>query len=122
MSVVDDLRLAARALRRAPLFAAVSIASLAVGIGANVAVFSLANTLLLRQLPVAAADRLARIGRTTREVRFGAVSYAEYRELAAAIGSSADLIGHFPNSAILTGPDGPKHAWLELVSGNYFAA
>jgi putative ABC transport system permease protein len=122
MSVADELRLAVRALRRSPTFALVSIASLAVGIGANVTVFSLANTLLLRPLPVPAADRLVRIGRTTRDVRFGAVSFAEYRDLRSALESSADLVSHFPNSAILTAPDGPKSAWLELVSDNYFVA
>ena len=120
MSVADELRLALRALRRSPTFALVSIASLAVGIGANVTVFSLANTLLLRPLPVLAADRLVRIGRTTRDVRFGAVSFAEYRDLRSALGASADLVGHFPNSAILTAADGPKPTWLELVSDNYF--
>ena len=122
MSLVDELRLAARALRRSPAFTLVSIASLAVGIGANVTVLSLANTLLLRPLPVPAADRLVRIGRTTRDVRFGAVSFAEYRDLAAALRGSADVVGHFPNSAILTASDGPRPAWLELVTDNYFSA
>ena len=122
MSAVDELRLAARALRRSPPFAIVSIASLAIGIGANVTVFSLANTLLFRPLPVPAPERLARIGRTTPDVRFGALSFPEYREIARDLTSAADLVGHFPNSAILTGPDGPSAVWLELVSSNYFAA
>jgi predicted permease len=122
MSVVDELVLAARALRRAPIFAVVSIASLAVGIGANVAVFSLANTLLLRPLPVPDAERLVRVGRRTQEMGFGAVSFAEYRDIAAAIARSADLVGHYPSTAIVTAPDGPKQEWLELVSANYFGA
>ena len=121
MRLLDDVRLAVRALGRAPLFALVSIGSLAVGIGANVTVFSLANTLLLRPLPVPAADRLVRVGRTTPGTRFGAVSYREYRDLAAAVAPNAELIAHAPNSAILTAADGPKPAWLELVSPNYFA-
>jgi predicted permease len=122
MSATDEIRHALRSLRRAPTFAVVSVASLAIGIGANVTVFSLANTLLLRTLPVPVADHLARIGRTTRDTRFGAVSYAEYRDLADALGARAELVGHFPNSAILTASDGPKPAWLELVSANYFTA
>jgi predicted permease len=122
MSVVDELRIAVRALRRSPTFALVSIASLGVGIGANVTVFSLANTLLLRPLPVPVADHLVRIGRTTRDVRFGAVSFAEFRDLAAALRGSAEVVGHFPNSAILTASDGPRPVWLELVTDNYFSA
>ncbi len=122
MPALDEVRYAARALRRSPTFALVSVLSLAVGIGANVTVFSLANTLLFRPLPVPVADHLVRIGRTTRDTRFGAVSFAEYRDLAAALGSTAELVAHFPNSAILTAPDGPQPAWLELVSPNYFSA
>lgn len=122
MAIVTELTFAARALRRAPIFTIVSIGSLAIGIGANVAVFSLANTLLLRPLPVPAAERLARVGRSTPESPFGPVSYSEYREIATAIAPVAELVGNYPTSAIVTAPDGPKQAWVELVSGNYFAA
>ena len=47
-----DLRLAARGLRRNPLFATVAILSLALGIGANTAIFTLIDQILLRKLPV----------------------------------------------------------------------
>ena len=47
-----DLRLALRGLRRSPLFAAVAILSLALGIGANTAIFTLIDQILLRKLPV----------------------------------------------------------------------
>ena len=60
-TVVHDLRHAVRALRRAPLFTLAATLTLALGIGATTAVFSLINGLLLRPLPVPAADRLATI-------------------------------------------------------------
>ncbi|HKG95157.1 MAG TPA: hypothetical protein VKA84_24785, partial [Gemmatimonadaceae bacterium] len=108
-----ELRLAARALRRAPAFALVAVAVVAVGVGANVLVFSLANALLLRPLPVPDADELVRVGRSTRGARFGTVSYPEYRELrdAGAAGASLDLIAHHPNSAILTAGGEPRPTW-----------
>ena len=57
-SSVSDFRLALRGLRRNPLFATVAIVSLALGIGANTAIFTLLDQLLLRKLPVKAPDEL----------------------------------------------------------------
>src|SRR5690242_19341669 len=57
-SSASDFRLALRGLRRSPLFAAVAILSLALGIGANTAIFTLIDQILLRKLPVKAPDEL----------------------------------------------------------------
>ena len=57
-SILADLRLAVRGLRRSPLFATVAILSLALGIGANTAIFTLIDQILLRKLPVAAPEQL----------------------------------------------------------------
>jgi predicted permease len=57
-SSTGDLRLALRGLRRSPLFSIVAILSLALGIGANTAIFTLIDQLLLRKLPVHAPDQL----------------------------------------------------------------
>src|SRR3954469_24355705 len=55
---LGDLRLAVRGLRRSPLFASVAVLSLAFGIGANTAIFTLLDQILLRKLPVRAPDEL----------------------------------------------------------------
>src|SRR5690349_6589082 len=55
---MHDLRLALRALRATPIVSLVAVLSLALGIGANTAIFSLVNSLLLRSLPVADPQRL----------------------------------------------------------------
>src|SRR5688572_20218326 len=58
---MDDFRLSIRALRAAPVVSAMAVLSLALGIGANTAIFSLVNGLLLRALPVEEPQRLATI-------------------------------------------------------------
>jgi predicted permease len=56
----QDIRLAARGLRRSPIFACVGIATIIVGVGANAAIFNIAHALLWRALPVPSPDRLIR--------------------------------------------------------------
>src|SRR4051795_5818681 len=58
MQIVRDLRYAVRGLARAPLFTSVALLSIALGIGANTAIFTLVDEVLLRQLPVKAPQQL----------------------------------------------------------------
>src|SRR3954452_530797 len=79
--LVKDVRYAARGLRRSPGFLAVAVLSLALGIGANTAIFSLINAVMLRQLPVKAPERLVRIARLSEDGKPGEVSYQFFEQL-----------------------------------------
>ena len=61
----QDLRYALRQFRKSPGFTAVAIVSLAVGIGANTAIFSLINALMLKSLPVREPEKLLSFGKAT---------------------------------------------------------
>src|SRR5580692_13191979 len=80
-SIVADIRYALRALRRQPTFAAVAVLSLALAIGANSAIFSFADALLLRPLPVANPAGLFDVVSTTPDNPFEGMSFPDYRDL-----------------------------------------
>src|SRR5260221_138629 len=82
-NLVQDLRYAVRMLLRSPGFSTVVVLSLALGIGANTAVFSLLNTLLLTKLPVRDPDGLCQLIVTHRSATHNAFSYPDYQKLRA---------------------------------------
>jgi len=74
-SLAQDVRLGLRALRMRPGFTAVALVSLALGIGANTAVFTLVNEAFLRPLPVAAPEELVSLNNDASRSMFPAFSY-----------------------------------------------
>jgi predicted permease len=117
------LRDAVRQLVQAPLFTVTAVASLAIGIGANAAIFSIANAVLLAPTPgVTDMARLVDIGRTTGGRGFDTVSYLTYADLrdrvAAFEGVYAMRLEPAPLS--LGGADGAERIYGELVSASYF--
>ena len=64
-SLAQDVRLALRSIKRAPLFAVIVVSTLAIGIGVNTTMFSIVDTVILRSLPYPGADRIVDIGYMT---------------------------------------------------------
>jgi predicted permease len=121
-AILDDVRQACRVLLKSPGFALASLFMLALGIGANAAIFTIIDAVLLRPLSFPDAQQLVRItsdlkGRGAIDVGLGFVELFEYeqqREIFAAVS------GDYPVNANLTGADEPERLEAQLVSASYF--
>ena len=116
----QDLAYAARTLRKAPGFTAVAMITLALGIGANAAIFSVINSVLLRPLPYANADRLAFIWSTGPTGAPEPVSPARFLDLQRRLTSVDRMAAICQFSVTLTGADDPEQVDAASVSSSFF--
>ncbi|HEX7175815.1 MAG TPA: ABC transporter permease [Pyrinomonadaceae bacterium] len=116
----QDVRFGWRRLKASPGFTAVAVLSLALGIGANTAIFTLVNTVLLRPLPVAEPERLASVYPVARDEEVGAFSYPDYRDFRDRNEVFTGLFVHRFAPMSLSREGQSERVWGYLVSGNYF--
>lgn len=120
----NDVRYALRAFRRAPLFTGVAILSLAFGIGANTAIFTLLDQILLRLLPVKHPEQLVLL--TMHGAHYGsnwgsnAISYPMYKDFRDNNQVFSGMFCRFPLFATLGYGNRTERVSTELVSGTYF--
>ncbi len=122
-----DLRYALRTMRNSPLFVAVVLFTLALGIGANTTVFTLINTLILNPLPVRdpgelAALELIQAQRTSKSSAPLPISYADLKDYQARNGVFSSLAAYSSPRVITWQSDtGAQRIFAEVVTGNYFS-
>ncbi|MBO0860441.1 MAG: ABC transporter permease [Chloracidobacterium sp.] len=120
-SFLQDLRYGARMLLKRPGFTLIAAITLALGIGANTAMFSLLDALLLKPLPgVAEPDRLVQIGRTYNGVGFNTSAYADYRDFRDQNTTFTGIAAESDEAFHLGTDKTAERVWGVLVSGNYF--
>jgi predicted permease len=124
-SSLGDLRLALRGLRRNPLFATVAVLSLGLGIGANTAIFTLLDQIVLRKLPVRAPEQLVMVYQNANNMGSNVGprmnSYPIYQDLQQRAEPFAEVLCRRTTDASVSVDDSTERVVAELVSGNYFS-
>jgi predicted permease len=123
-TLIQDLRFALRQLGRAPSFAVTAVLTLALGIGANTAIFSLVNSLVLKPLPVENPQQIAGLALSqSHGPVLPYLSWQEFRQLRAQSKDSfSDVIAHgLSLDGIATQGQQPQRIMTAFVSGNFFS-
>jgi len=120
--LAQDLRYATRMLRRSPGFVAIAVLTLSLGIGANVAIFTVVNAVLLRPLPFPRPDRLVRVfddlnGSGAKDIGMSVPEMQDLRDRANIFEQFTPI---WPISAALVGGDYPDRIELLATSPEYF--
>src|SRR3984957_345219 len=118
--LVQDIRFAIRMLGKAPGFTSVVVLTLALGIGANTALFSVVNGVLLNPLPYSEPDRLGTLHESKPNFETGSISYPNFRDWQKENKTFSAMAISRGNSFALTGQGEAEQVSAELISSDFF--
>src|SRR2546423_13091464 len=117
----QDLKHATRMLRKKPGFTLIAVVTLALGIGANAAIFSVVNAVLLRPLPYPNAERLVAVSENSLEAPDISVAYPDYLDWQAQQSVFEEMSARMPTGGIITGANEPERVIGRLVTASFFS-
>ena len=122
-TLLHDLRFAVRLLLKKPVFTALAVITLALGIGLNTAVFSVVDALLLRPLPgVRQADELAQLYRSWPAMEYGSNSIPHWKDVRERTKTVFSDVALWKFTRLSVAADGqPERVMAQMVSSNYFS-
>jgi predicted permease len=119
-SIVQDLRYGVRILSRAPVFSLIAIFTLALGIGANTAIFSVFNGVLLKPLPFHDPDQLVSLFEKIPNFDNGSISYPNFKDWRRMNRTFADMAVYRSVGFNLSGHGQPERLHGEMISASFF--
>lgn len=119
-TLLQDIRYAFRVLVKSPGFAAIAVLTLALGIGANTALFSVVNGVLLNALPYPHPDQLVALYSRTSTFSESSISYPNFLDWQRNNHTFSSLAAYRSESYTLIGAGEPERLRGEMVSGNFF--
>jgi hypothetical protein len=119
-NIFSGSEFAFRTLRKRPSFVVIAVFTLAIGIGANTAIFSVVNGVLLKPLPYPHPERLVVLSGTSREVPETLVSYLDYLEWRERQTVFEDIAVRMPAGFVFTGEGEPERIIGRWVSASFF--
>jgi predicted permease len=120
-TLIQDLRYGLRMLVKNPGFTAVAVITLALGIGANTAIFSLVNAVLLNPLPYPHPERLVALYSRTAQFTNSSISYPNFLDWVRLNRSFSSLAAYREDNFTLTGSGEPERVSVEMVSAGFFS-
>ena len=117
---LQDLRYALRMLTKSPGFTIVAILTLALGIGANTAIFSVVNAVLLRPLPYAESNRLVFLGEWSEQIPEMSISMANFNDWRNQNRVFESMVAYQNDNVVLTGRGEPERLRLRRITAGFF--
>jgi predicted permease len=115
-----DMRYALRVLLKSPGFAVVAVLTLALGMGANTAIFSVVNAVLLRPLPYPEANRLVYLGEWSEQIPEMSISMANFNDWRAENTVFESMVAYQSDNVVLTGRGEPERLRLRRITAGFF--
>src|SRR2546427_91473 len=120
-TLLKDLRFGIRMMARSPGFTLVALITIALGIGANTAIFSVVNTVLLRPLPYEDADRLMVVWERQEQIPQESPSLPDFRDWRERSQSFEQLAIARRDNVNLTGTGEPERLIVRMITANFFS-
>lgn len=119
-TLIQDLKYAARVLLKSPGFVAIAVLTLALGIGANTALFSVVNGVLLRPLPYPRPNELVLVSEKTANFESSSISYPNFQDWRRSNSSFASLVAYRNDDFSMTGSGEAERVRVGMVSAGFF--